>query len=42
MGPVGNYTLFDEATAKANLQSVVDNMRAKMTKDMDPFTKSCF
>jgi hypothetical protein len=42
MGPVGNYTMFDEATAKANLQSVVDNMKAKMTKDMDPLQRSAF
>jgi hypothetical protein len=37
-----NYNLVDEATAKANLQSVVDNMRAKMTKDMDPLQRSAF
>jgi hypothetical protein len=42
MGPVGNYTMFDEATAKANLQSVVDNMKANMTKDMDFSQKYAF
>jgi hypothetical protein len=42
MGPVGNYTMFDEATAKANLQSVVNNMKAKMTKDMDPLQRAAF
>jgi hypothetical protein len=39
IGPMG---LVDEATAKANLQSVVDNMKAKMTKDMDPSQKYAF
>jgi hypothetical protein len=42
MGPVGNYNMFDEATAKANLQSVVDNMKAKMTKDMDFSQRAAF
>jgi hypothetical protein len=42
IGPMGNYTMFDEATAKANLQSVVDNMKAKMTKDMDPLQRYAF
>jgi hypothetical protein len=42
MGPVGNYTMFDEATAKAGLQSVVDNMKADMTKDMDASQKYAF
>jgi hypothetical protein len=37
-----NYNLVDEATAKANLQSVVDNMRAKMTKDMDFSQRAAF
>jgi hypothetical protein len=42
MGPVGNYTMFDEATAKAGLQSVVDNMKAKMTNYMNPSQKAAF
>jgi hypothetical protein len=42
MGPVGNYTMFDEATAKANLQSVVDNMKANMTNYMNPSQKYAF
>jgi hypothetical protein len=42
MGPVGNYTMFDEATAKAGLKSVVDNMKADMTKDMDASQKYAF
>jgi hypothetical protein len=42
MGPVGNYTMFDEATAKTGLQSVVDNMKAKMTNDMDASQKAAF
>jgi hypothetical protein len=37
-----NYNLVDEATAKANLQSVVDSMRAKMTKDMDFSQRAAF
>jgi hypothetical protein len=37
-----NYNLVDEATAKANLQSVVDNMKAKMTKDMDFSQRAAF
>jgi hypothetical protein len=42
MGPVGNYTMFDEATAKAGLKSVVDNMKANMTNYMNPSQKYAF
>ena len=37
-----NYNLVDEATAKAGLKSVVDNMKAEMTKDMNPLQVAAF